>query len=316
MSRLAWSSELSKHKPMRQSLHTVAVLMGGVSSEREVSMASGKAVASGLRLAGFSVVEEEITSTNITLDSSVDLAFVALHGSFGEDGGVQQQLLDLAIPFTGSSVVSCENSFDKVKTRSILQQLGVPVAAGEVLQSACERTLSLPVVVKPSREGSSMGCHIVRNEEGWHNAFEDAASFCEDVLVEEYIPGRELTVGIVGDQILPVVEISPQGDWYDFKAKYQSDKTVYQVPAELSSSISENLQMMAWEVFNGLNALDLARVDFRLDPENRPFVLELNAIPGFTESSLLPKAAAAAGIPFSELCRRIVEGAWNRHFKR
>ena len=127
---------------MSQSLHTIAVLMGGVSSEREVSMASGKAVASGLRAAGFSVVEEEITSPDIALDSSVDLVFVALHGSFGEDGNVQQQLLDLAIPFTGSSVVSCENSFDKVKTRSILRELGVPVAAGEVLQSAHERTLS------------------------------------------------------------------------------------------------------------------------------------------------------------------------------
>ena len=192
---------------------------------------------------------------------------MALHGSFGEDGGVQRKLSDLAIPFTGSSVVSCENSFDKVKTRSILRELGVPVAVGEVIQSAHERTLSLPVVVKPSREGSSMGCHMVRNEEEWLDAFTDAASFCEDVVVEEYIPGRELTVGSVGDQILPVVEISPQGDWYDFKAKYHSNKTVYQVPADLSSSISEELQEMAWEVFKGLNAMDLARVDFRLDPE-------------------------------------------------
>ena len=298
---------------MSHSLHKIAVLMGGVSSESEISMASGKAVANGLRAAGFSVVEEEITSPDIALDSSVDLAFIALHGSFGEDGGVQQRLLDLAIPFTGSSVVSCENSFDKVKTRSILLQLGVPVAAGEVLQFAHERTLSLPVVVKPSREGSSMGCHIVRHEEEWLNAFADAVLFCEDVLVEAYIPGRELTVGIVGDQILPVLEISPQGDWYDFKSKYQSDETVYQVPAKLSSSISEKLQAMAWEVFNGLDAKDLARVDFRLDPANRPFVLELNAIPGFTESSLLPKAAVAAGVPFSELCRRIVEGAWGRY---
>ena len=200
---------------MGHTLHTIAVLMGGISSEREISMASGKAVASGLRAAGFSVVEENINSSNITLNSSVDLAFVALHGSFGEDGGIQKQLLDLGIPFTGSSVVSCENSFDKVKTRSILRQLGIPVATGEVLQSAQERTLSLPVVVKPPREGSSVGCHIVRSEEEWLNAFVDTASFCEDVLVEEYIPGRELTVGIVGDQILPVIEISPQGGWYD-----------------------------------------------------------------------------------------------------
>ena len=263
---------------MGHTLHTIAVLMGGISSEREISMASGKAVASGLRAAGFSVVEENINSSNITLNSSVDLAFVALHGSFGEDGGIQKQLLDLGIPFTGSSVVSCENSFDKVKTRSILRQLGIPVATGEVLQSAQERTLSLPVVVKPPREGSSVGCHIVRSEEEWLNAFVDTASFCEDVLVEEYIPGRELTVGIVGDQILPVIEISPQGGWYDFKAKYQSDKTIYQVPAQLSSSVSEELQSMAWEVFKGLDAMDLARVDFRLDPDNRPFVLELNAI--------------------------------------
>ena len=297
---------------MGHTLHTIAVLMGGISSEREISMASGKAVASGLRAAGFSVVEENINSSNITLNSSVDLAFVALHGSFGEDGGIQKQLLDLGIPFTGSSVVSCENSFDKVKTRSILRQLGIPVATGEVLQSAQERTLSLPVVVKPPREGSSVGCHIVRSEEEWLNAFIDTASFCEDVLDEEHIPGRERTVGSVGCQIWPVIEISPQGGWYDFKAKYQSDKTIYQVPAQLSSSVSEELQSMAWEVFKGLDAMDLARVDFRLDPDNRPFVLELNAIPGFTESSLLPKAAAAIGISFSELCCRIVEGAWTR----
>jgi D-alanine-D-alanine ligase len=297
---------------MGTTLHKIAVLMGGISSEREVSMASGKAVASGLRKAGFSVMEEEITSSNLTLDDSVDLAFVALHGRFGEDGGVQQQLLDLAIPFTGSSVVSCKNSFDKVKTRSILRQLGIPVASGELLQSAQERSLSLPVVVKPPKEGSSVGCHVVRSEEEWVTAFADTASFCEDVLVEEYIPGRELTVGIVGDQILPVIEISPQGEWYDFNAKYESDQTIYQVPAQLTSSVSEELQAMAWEVFKGLDAMDLARVDFRLDPNNRPFVLELNAIPGFTESSLLPKAAAAVGISFSDLCCRIVEAAWAR----
>jgi D-alanine-D-alanine ligase len=152
----------------------------------------------------------------------------------------------------------------------------------------------------------------VRSEEEWITAFADAASFCEDVLVEEYIPGRELTVGIVKDQILPVIEISPQGEWYDFNAKYESDQTVYQVPAQLTSSVSEELQAMAWEVFKGLDAMDLARVDFRLDPNNRPFVLELNAIPGFTESSLLPKAAAAVGISFSDLCCRIVEAAWAR----
>lgn len=290
----------------------IGVLMGGVSSEREISLASGRAVVEGLRLAGYEVVAVDVTSDEIEFDEPFDLAFIALHGRFGEDGDVQRQLVSLGIPFTGSSAESCAVSFDKVKTRAVLRELGLPVAAGEVLGAMDSVSLPFPVVVKPPCEGSSVGCHVVRTEEDWQEALEDALQFGDQVLVERFIEGRELTVGIVGDVVLPVVEVVPEGDWFHFDAKYRSQGTSYEVPAILGGSLAGELQSLAWDVFRGLNAEGMGRVDFRLHPEEGPFVLELNAIPGFTQSSLLPKAAAAVGISFPELCSRIVEDGFER----
>ena len=290
----------------------IGVLMGGVSSEREISLASGGAVAKGLRRAGYEVLEVDVTSEELVFETPFDLAFIALHGRFGEDGGVQQQLVSLGIPFTGSSAASCAVSFDKVKTRAVLGDLDVPVAAGEVLGATDRVSLPFPVVVKPPCEGSSVGCHVVRSEEEWLEAASDARRFGGEILVERFIEGRELTVGIVGDVVLPVVEVVPEGDWFHFDAKYRSGATSYVVPADLSGSLAAQLQALAWDVFRGLDAEGMGRVDFRLHPEEGPFVLELNAIPGFTESSLLPKAAAAVGISFSELCSRIAEDGFLR----
>lgn len=294
---------------MVRKFNRVAVLKGGVSSEREVSLKSGTAVAQGLREGGYDVVEVDVDSRRLELPSGVEAVFVALHGQFGEDGEIQALLAEAGVPFTGSGAASSRLSFDKVLTRERLEKNGVPVAKGEVLQAAEERTLPLPVVVKPPREGSSVGCYLVFDEAEWNTSFEGAAQFSGDALVEEYIPGRELTVGIVGDQVLPVVEIKPAAKWYDFAAKYVSGDTEYRVPAKLDSETAEQLQMIALKTFECLGAEGFGRVDFRLSPEGKPYVLELNAIPGFTATSLLPKAAQAAGIGFSALCCRIMEQA-------
>ncbi|MEN7973672.1 MAG: D-alanine--D-alanine ligase [Verrucomicrobiota bacterium] len=285
----------------------VAVLKGGVSSEREISLRSGAAIAQGLREGGYEVEEVDIVSREFTVPTGVEAVFVALHGEFGEDGEIQQALAGLGLPFTGSGAESCRVSFDKVLTRDRLEANGIPVPRGEVLTSAADLTIPVPLVVKPPREGSSVGIHIVSSEAGWEPAFADAVRFSGEALVEEYIPGRELTVGLVDGEVLPVVEILPASEWYDYEAKYVTGETQYAVPAELDAAVASELQSIAKKTFECLDAEGFGRVDFRLSPEGRPYVLELNAIPGFTATSLLPKAAEAAGTGFSELCCRIME---------
>ena len=287
----------------------VAVLKGGISSEREVSLRSGAAVAQGLRAGGYDVVEVDVVGKDFTVPSGVEAVFVALHGTFGEDGGVQRILAGMGIPYTGSGAESCRVAFDKVLTRKRLEKNGVPVPAGEVVKVSKDRSIPVPLVVKPPCEGSSVGCHLVFEEADWSEAFADAARFSGTVLVEEYIPGRELTVGVVEGQVLPVVEIQTAGEWYDFEAKYVKGDTRYTVPAELSPDATARLQEIALKTFQCLDAEGFGRVDFRLSPEGRAYVLELNSIPGFTATSLLPKAAEAVGTGFSELCCRIMESA-------
>jgi D-alanine-D-alanine ligase len=292
---------------MTKRFQKVAVLKGGISSEREVSLRSGAAIAQGLRDDGYDVTEIDIVSKSFAIPSGIEAVFVALHGTFGEDGGIQQMLTDLNMPYTGSGVESCRVAFDKVLTRTRLAACGIPIPSGEVLTAPDARTLPLPLVVKPPCEGSSVGCHLVFEESQWKDAFTDAARYSDKVLVEEYIPGRELTVSVVADQILPVVEIQTASEWYDFDAKYVTGETQYTVPAEVSPAITAELQTIAMKTFRALNATGFGRIDFRLSPEGKPYVLELNSIPGFTATSLLPKAAQAAGIEFPELCGRIME---------
>lgn len=294
---------------MGKRFRNVAVFKGGISSEREVSLKSGAAIAQGLRAGGYEVTEIDIVSKNFHIPEAIEAVFVALHGRFGEDGEIQQKLAERKMPFTGSGAESSRISFDKVLTRRCLEKNGIPLPTGEVITAAEDRTIPVPLVVKPPREGSSVGCHLVFDESEWGAAFSDAISYSPDLLVEEYIPGRELTVGVVAGQVLPVVEIKPNGEWYDFDAKYITGDTSYVCPAELEPELVEELQSIALKTFQCLEASAFARVDFRLSPENKPYVLELNAIPGFTATSLLPKAAQAAGIGFSELCCSIMEQA-------
>lgn len=287
----------------------VAVLMGGPSSERAVSLKSGAAVAKGLRIAGYTVTEVDVLDRTLSLPPSIEAAFVALHGEFGEDGQVQRLLHDRGIPYTGSAPDASRAAFDKRISKSVFSQAGIPSAPYEILASHTLRTLPLPVVVKPPCQGSTIGIHKVTRESEWPAAFAESLSYDGEVLVETFIPGRELTVGIVGDAALPVIEILAPEGWYDFDAKYTKGHSRHLCPAPLDAATELRCRSIALQTFHALGCRGLGRVDFRLDPAGNLFVLELNNIPGFTETSLLPEAALAAGIEFPDLCRRIMEMA-------
>ncbi len=287
----------------------VAVLKGGISAEREVSLVSGAAVADGLRAAGYDVVEIDVTASDFTVPAGVEAVFIALHGTFGEDGGAQARLEALGIPYVGAGVEASRIAFDKLLTERALRDADVAVPQSEVLLAGQARTLPLPLAVKPPREGSSVGCHLVFDESDWDDALAEALTHDEQVLVQRFIPGREFTVGIVGREVLPVIEIVPQSGWYDYAAKYEADTTRYVVPAGLSAEKTAEIQSLALKTFDVLGARGFGRVDFRMTPEGGLFVLELNTIPGFTSHSLLPKAAKSAGIDFPALCSRIMQTA-------
>ena len=284
----------------------IAVLMGGPSSEREVSLRSGAAIAKGLRQKGYEVAEVDIRGRELELPPGIDAVFIALHGEFGEDGDVQSLLKGRGIPYTGSGVESSRLAFDKVGSKKVFIRKGIPTPDYEVLQRGGKRQLKLPVVVKPVRQGSSIGLHRVFAESEWAAAMEDALKYDADVLVEQFIEGRELTVGVVGDQVLPVVEIRAPGGFYDYAAKYTKGKTEYLVPAPITAEQAKECQSLGLRTFVALGCRGMGRVDIRMTPEGRCHVLEMNSIPGFTETSLLPKAARAAGIEFPELCDRIL----------
>ena len=287
----------------------MAVLLGGPSSEREVSLASGAAVARGLEKAGYEVARVDPQDGQLDLPAGIEAAFIVLHGSFGEDGTVQDLLTQRGIPYTGCGVESSRVCFDKRLSKARFSAASIPTPAYEVLGEGDERTLPLPVVIKPPLQGSTIGIHRVFEEEEWAAAFADALQYDGEVLVEEFVEGAELTVGVVAGQVLPIVEIRAPGGYYDFKAKYTKGESEYLVPAPLSEEDSATCRDLGLRVYEELACRGMARVDIRLSPEGRPYVLEVNNIPGFTETSLLPMAAQAAGIEFSELCDRIIRTA-------
>ena len=291
---------------MSKRFQKVAVLMGGPSSEREVSIRSGAAIAAALRGLGYGVADVDVTSTRVEIPPQTDAVFIALHGTFGEDGTLQAALEQRGIPYTGSGVASSRLSFDKIESKRVFERQGIPTPRYEILKNGTLRHLPLPVVVKPPREGSSVGVAIVHDESEWGKAVESVAKLGQEILVEAFIPGRELTVGVVGDQVLPVIEIRPHRGTYDYKAKYTKGETEYLVPAPVAPDVTRRCQEIAWRVFQSLGCRGMGRVDIRLTAEDEPFVLEINTIPGFTETSLLPKAARQAGIEFPELCERIL----------
>jgi D-alanine-D-alanine ligase len=285
----------------------IAVLMGGFSSEREVSLRSGAAVAQGLRQKGYRVSTVDVSAPRLSLPPGVDVAFIALHGEFGEDGQVQALLQQEGVPYTGSGPAAARLAFDKVLTKKRLQQQGIATAEFAVLQRAERCPLPWPVVVKPVRQGSSFGVHCVRTTAEWDLALEDALSYNGEVIVEPFIDGKELTVGLIDEEVLPVIEICAPDNNYDYRAKYTQGLTKYLVPAPLDAQQTARCQLLARQTYQALGARGMGRVDLRLAADNSFYVLELNTIPGFTETSLLPKAALAAGYSFVNLCQRLVE---------
>lgn len=286
----------------------VAVLMGGPSSEREVSLRSGQAVARGLEEAGYRVDRVVVEGRDLRLPSGVDAVFLAMHGAFGEDGEVQSMLDALRVPYTGSGAEASRRAMDKLASKDLFVRKGIPTPAWEVLGADGRRTLPLPVVVKPAREGSSVGVRRVLAEDVWPAACAEARRHGGDTLVEAYIEGREVTVGLVDGEVLPIVEIvAPDGD-YDFAAKYGGTSR-YLVPAPLDEGTADACRGHARAVYEALGCRGLGRVDLRVARDGESYVLEMNTIPGFTETSLLPKAAAAAGMGFAALCDRIMKSA-------
>jgi D-alanine-D-alanine ligase len=239
----------------------------------------------------------------------VEAVFIALHGEFGEDGQVQSELDARGVPYTGSGARASRLAFDKVETKRVLVEHGICTPPYEVLHRGETRRMALPVVVKPARQGSTIGVHRVTEEAAWPSAFEDALRYGPAAVVEACIAGHELTVGILGDEALPVIEIVAPDDWYGYDAKYVSGQTRYLVPAPVGGDCCRRCQDLALETFEALGCRGFARVDFRCSGDGVPHVLELNSIPGFTSTSLVPKAAAARGIGFAELCDRIMDAA-------
>ena len=299
---------MKNEKPKR--FKKVAVLKGGPSAEREVSLRSGAAVANGLREAGYDVVEIDVTDFSLNLPRGIEAVFIALHGAFGEDGRLQRLLDAQGVPYTGSGADASEAAFDKRLSKKVFVGAGVPTAGYELVRKGGRRRMPLPVVVKPSCQGSSIGVHMVFSENEWEAAVSDALTYGDEALVEEYIEGREVTVGIVGDKVLPAVEIVTPGDWYSYRSKYNSGgATRYLVPAPLSEETARGCADAAWETFQALGCRGFGRVDIRLSTDGKVNVLEMNTIPGFTETSLLPKAAKQAGMSFPALCAGIMEMA-------
>lgn len=294
----------------KKKFNKVAVYMGGFSSEREISLMSGSAVASGLRAAGYEVCEVDVVDQTPVIPSGVECVFIALHGEFGEDGRVQSYLRERGIPYTGSGPEGSRIAFDKSLTKPLLREMGIPTADYEVLNSLVDAPpMELPVVVKPPCEGSSIGISKVAEMEQWLPALREAFNYGDTVLVEKCLAARELTVGIVGESPMPVIEIIPASGYYDYDAKYFSGTTRYVVPANIPADLELECRDIALRVFDCLKGRGFGRVDFLWSEAEGINVLELNTIPGFTPNSLLPKAAKAAGIEFPELCSLILESA-------
>ncbi|MFT6863269.1 MAG: D-alanine-D-alanine ligase [Akkermansiaceae bacterium] len=294
----------------------IAVLMGGPGAEREVSMASGKAVLRAFQEKGYNAVGVEVVNLEPEMPQGTDLAFNVIHGTFGEDGGLQRHLEGLGIRYTGAGVASSKLAFDKNHSKARFVSHGVPTPRSELLDCSGGAKLPgmpVPFVVKPPREGSSVGIRVVKVADEAMAAIEHAAEFSRDLLVEEFVEGRELTVGVLDGEVFPVVEIAPpEGEWYDMKSKYPwlSGKEVgsqYTCPAALTAEETAVVQAAAKKAYDALGIEVYSRVDVLLNSFGSPYVLEANTIPGMTETSLLPMGAAEAGYSFADLCVKIAE---------
>ena len=291
----------------------IAVLMGGPGSERDVSLATGRGVSKALRSLGVEVVDFDVRDENFPLPKDVDLAFITIHGTFGEDGQLQKILEDRGVPYTGDGVEESRIAFDKLLTKEKFRQHNVVTPEWEVVDADQRPKIPVPLVVKPPRQGSTVGVVIVKNQSELDSAMAEAGKYDRKLLVEKFVSGRELTIGILGDQALPILEIIPKGGFYDFNNKYPflnpqaGGGAEHVCPAKIDPGKTKKIQELALQAFRALGLVVYGRVDVLLTDAGDPFVLEVNTIPGMTEASLLPEAAAAVGINYVDLCLRIIE---------
>jgi D-alanine-D-alanine ligase len=288
------------------SLKKIAVFKGGPSKEREVSLRTGGAIAEALKTKGYLVEEVDITGPDFSISSDVDFVFIALHGTFGEDGQIQQLLDQQGIRYTGCGTHASALAFDKEKSKECFKIYKVPTPQGESLRHGEKTTLRAPLVFKPACEGSSIGLEMVHQDDEIDAAFQRACNHGKIILAEKMIQGRELTVGILNGIALPIVEIRPKTGTYDYQTKYTAGSSEYICPAELSEKTKSAVQEAAQKAYQSLGCEVYARVDVLIDADEVPWVLEVNTIPGMTATSLLPKAAKAAGMEFPELCEKIL----------
>jgi D-alanine-D-alanine ligase len=291
----------------------IAVLMGGPGTEREVSLATGRGVSKALRSLGAAVVDIDVRDKNFQLPSDIDLAFLTIHGTFGEDGQLQRILEERGVAYTGDGIEASETAFDKIRSKEKFRAHGVTTPPWQVISVEQRPTIPIPLVIKPPREGSTVGVYIVRNEREIDSAMAEVAKYGRQLLVEKFVPGRELTVGILGDQALPILEIIPKGGFYDFTNKYPflnpnaGGGAEHVCPARIDSEKTREIQDLALRAHVAVGLKVYSRVDVLLPEDGVATVLEANTIPGMTEASLLPEAAAAAGVNYVDLCLRIIE---------
>jgi len=296
----------------------ITVMLGGPSAEREVSLRSGTAVAAALRSLGHDVRELDPGKEAWLLPGTPDVVFLALHGTYGEDGTVQRRLDELGVGYTGCDAEASRIAFDKVLTKRRCVDAGIPTPQFLVVDSvnaSWPKGWQPPLVVKPVRQGSSVGLQFVDSTGDWPTALAEAMKFDSEALIEEKISGRECTVGILADEALPVVEVRPKVGSYDYRNKYTAGRTEYFCPALLDAVTTRRVQEAALGAFKAVGGRDYARVDVIVRANGDPMVLEVNTLPGMTETSLLPKAAAAAGLNYAQLCQRMVDLALQRNEK-
>jgi D-alanine-D-alanine ligase len=305
-----------KDQPLKKK--KIGVLMGGLSREREISLRTGKAIGKALVEKGYKACTIDVGRdiAEKLIKEKIEIAFLALHGRYGEDGTIQGMLELMGIPYTGSGVLASALALHKIMAKKILLHEKIPTPPFEFLkreeigkETTKKVSLPLPVVVKPAREGSTIGISIVRKEEELLRALKEAGEYDEEILVEAFMKGKEITVGILNDIPLPIIEIAPKSGFYDYRSKYTKGETEYIIPARIPREKYLQAQEMSLKAFRAIGCSGCARVDLMTDEEGDPFVIDVNTMPGMTETSLLPKAAEYVGISFGDLAERILLGA-------
>jgi D-alanine-D-alanine ligase len=294
---------------------TITVMLGGFSAEREVSLNTGAAAVRALRSLGHQVHELDPRDAHWSLPAGTEVVFLALHGTYGEDGQVQEQLEQLGVPYTGCDSAVSRIAFDKVQTKERCVQAGVPTARHCVLtnpHAVWPKGWQPPVVLKPVCQGSSVGLQFVDRVADFSAALAESFRHDRQVLMEERIIGRETTVGILDDVALPVVEVRPRKGGYDYTSKYTAGATEYFCPAPFDAPVAERIQAAGLGAFRAVGGRDYGRVDVMVRANGDPVVLEVNTLPGMTDTSLFPKAAAAAGLSYPQLCQRMIDLAMRR----